>query len=227
LKTVFFFLFLFNIFPCFQKIVQNERPSKQMVEFIDVIANFTKETDVFFPVWQEREANEAGPTDKKGKKRKKGDNGAGAAAVASTKAKILRQSRLVPTLIYVMEVFERQLLVLSKQSKVNLTKNFKRSAGRDFRIQGKVLDMIRREEEEGSAPSDDDDDDSYPKKKVKREAKFKKEKKEKEADGQMDDQIDEEDANIAVVHSNTIFDDDGDGNGDADDDVNQLSPQDY
>jgi len=222
------FLSSLNTFLCFQKIVQSERPSKQMVDFIDVIANFTKETDVFFPMWQEREASEAAPADKKGKKRKKGDNGAGGAASAasSTKAKILRQSRLVPTLIYVMEVFERQLLMLSKQSKVNLTKNFKRSAGRDFRIQGQVLDMIRREEEEGSAPSDDDDDDSYPKKKVKREAKVKKEKKgkEREADGQMDDQIDEEDT---IVDNDNNFDDNGDGDGDADNDVNQLSPQDY
>jgi len=212
-----------------QKIAQGERPSKQMVELIDVIANFTKETQNFVPQWHEREAKEAGPADKKGKKRKKGgDNGPGSgAAVNSSKAKILRQLRLVPTLIYVMEVFERQLLVLSKQSKVNLTKNFKRSSGRDFRIQGEVLERLRREEEEGSDDDDDDDDDGPKKKKVKREKKVKKEKKgkEKEVEGMMDDEIGDEDDDGGENNDN--LDGFGQDDGDADNDVNQLSPNDY
>lgn len=54
-------------------------------------------------------------------------------------AKIIRESKLIPNLIYVVEQYEGNLIKLSKKSKVNLTQNMKRSTARDFRI---VVEML-------------------------------------------------------------------------------------
>ncbi|KAF9354159.1 hypothetical protein BGX26_008025 [Mortierella sp. AD094] len=51
------------------------------------------------------------------------------------KAKILRESKLIPTLIYGVEQYERYVIQLSKKAKVNLTQFMRRSTARDFRIQ--------------------------------------------------------------------------------------------
>ncbi|KAF9917506.1 hypothetical protein BX616_000765 [Lobosporangium transversale] len=54
---------------------------------------------------------------------------------ARQKAKILRESKLIPTLIYAVEQYERYVIQLSKKAKVNLTQFMRRSTARDFRIQ--------------------------------------------------------------------------------------------
>ncbi|CAO3673883.1 unnamed protein product [Umbelopsis ramanniana] len=64
------------------------------------------------------------------------------------KAKILRESKLVPNLIYVVEQFEGNLIKLSKKSKVNLMQNMKRSTARDFRIRVDCLPVPSSDEEE-------------------------------------------------------------------------------
>ncbi|KAG0023662.1 hypothetical protein BGZ81_008041 [Podila clonocystis] len=51
------------------------------------------------------------------------------------KAKILRESKLIPDLIYMVEQYERYVIQLSKKSKVNLTQYLRRSTARDFKIQ--------------------------------------------------------------------------------------------
>ncbi|KAF9961690.1 hypothetical protein BGZ72_002522 [Mortierella alpina] len=51
------------------------------------------------------------------------------------KAKILRESKLIPTLIFGVEQYERYVIQLSKKAKVNLTQFMRRSTARDFRIQ--------------------------------------------------------------------------------------------
>ncbi|KAI1319557.1 hypothetical protein EDD11_003827 [Mortierella claussenii] len=70
-------------------------------------------------------------------------NAAGRAGIAGVsgafksrqKAKILRESKLIPTLIYAVEQYERYVIQLSKKAKVNLTQFMRRSTARDFRIQ--------------------------------------------------------------------------------------------
>ncbi|KAI8576534.1 hypothetical protein K450DRAFT_256659 [Umbelopsis ramanniana AG] len=64
------------------------------------------------------------------------------------KAKIIRESKLVPNLIYVVEQFEGNLIKLSKKSKVNLMQNMKRSTARDFRIRVDCLPVPSSDEEE-------------------------------------------------------------------------------
>ena len=55
-------------------------------------------------------------------------------AKSRQKAKILRESKLIPMLIYGVEQYERFVIQLSKKSKVNLTQFMRRSIARDFRI---------------------------------------------------------------------------------------------
>ncbi|KAG0380276.1 hypothetical protein BGX24_009287 [Mortierella sp. AD032] len=76
--------------------------------------------------------------DDAGLKNKHGATAAGGArggAKTRQKAKILRESKLIPMLIYGVEQYERYVIQLSKKSKVNLTQFMRRSTARDFRIQ--------------------------------------------------------------------------------------------
>ncbi|KAG0002734.1 hypothetical protein BGZ65_002376 [Modicella reniformis] len=61
--------------------------------------------------------------------------GGGGAFKSRQKAKIVRESKLIPSLIYVVEQYERFVIQLSKKAKVNLTQFMRRSTARDFRIQ--------------------------------------------------------------------------------------------
>ncbi|KAG0326016.1 hypothetical protein BG000_001552 [Podila horticola] len=61
--------------------------------------------------------------------------GGGTTVKSRQKAKILRESKLIPDLIYMVEQYERYVIQLSKKSKVNLTQYLRRSTARDFKIQ--------------------------------------------------------------------------------------------
>jgi len=103
--------------------------------------------------------------------RSRSNKGKSKAAVnLKEKAKIIRESKLVPNLIYFVEQYEGSLIKLSKKSKVNLMQHMKRSTARDFRIRVDYLPMPSSDEDEGvvkraaSPPgeersaSDDDDE---------------------------------------------------------------------
>jgi Fanconi anemia group I protein len=157
------------------------RLKKEFISLIDAVAEFTGETFSFLPAWQIREADEAlnALHEKKGKKRKRGDD-----ADKTAKARIMRESRLVPTMVYVVEVFERQLLLLAKEAKVDLTRNFKKIAARDFRIEAQVMKQIEERSKEGDSDDDDDDDESKKKKKKKKKVKQEEEEEEEEEEGE-------------------------------------------
>eukprot|EP00123_Amoebidium_parasiticum_P015831 comp23166_c3_seq1/m.37491 comp23166_c3_seq1/g.37491 ORF comp23166_c3_seq1/g.37491 comp23166_c3_seq1/m.37491 type:complete len:451 (-) comp23166_c3_seq1:260-1612(-) len=72
---------------------------------------------------------------------------------ASAKARIMRESKLIPNVIYSIEQFERLLIQLSKKAKVNLMKHVKRSTARDFRIQQQELEVALQQE--GSEEEDE------------------------------------------------------------------------
>ncbi|XP_073239367.1 Fanconi anemia group I protein-like [Porites lutea] len=72
----------------------------------------------------------------------------------SGKAKVMKEVKSIPNLIYAIEQYERYLIQLSKKSKINLMEHFKRSTARDFRINGATLEAALREES-----SDEEDDD--------------------------------------------------------------------
>lgn len=63
-------------------------------------------------------------------------------------ARVLRETKAIPNLIFAIEQYEKFLIRLSKRSKVNLMQHMKLSTSRDFKIKGNVLDMVLQEEEE-------------------------------------------------------------------------------
>lgn len=65
-------------------------------------------------------------------------------------AKIKRESKCIPDLIFQVEDYEKYLIQLSKLTKVNLLRHAKRSVARDFRIQPK--EKAAEEEREGDSP---------------------------------------------------------------------------
>jgi len=71
-----------------------------------------------------------------------------AAAVATAMARVLRETKPIPNLIFAIEQYEKFLIHLSKKSKVNLMQHMKLSTSRDFKIKGNILDMVLREDEE-------------------------------------------------------------------------------
>lgn len=80
------------------------------------------------------------------------------------KARIQRESRMIPNLIFSVEQFERYLIQLSRKSKVDLMQYMKRSTSRDFKIQMNLIIEAEAEEEEEEAmkkvkrrPDEDDE----------------------------------------------------------------------
>ncbi|MCL4122897.1 UNVERIFIED_CONTAM: hypothetical protein GTU68_026275 [Idotea baltica] len=71
----------------------------------------------------------------------------------SLTARILEESRVIPSLVYSMEQYETHLVKLSKKSKVNLMVGTKMATSRDFRI---IADALQNAipEQEGEAESE-------------------------------------------------------------------------
>lgn len=63
-----------------------------------------------------------------------------------SKAKIIKESRLIPNLVFSMEKYEVILIKLSNKSKVPLMRNFKRSSMRDFQIKQRLVSSQSVEE---------------------------------------------------------------------------------
>uniref|UniRef100_F6VGH7 FA complementation group I n=1 Tax=Macaca mulatta TaxID=9544 RepID=F6VGH7_MACMU len=70
------------------------------------------------------------------------------ATVATAMARVLRETKPIPNLIFAIEQYEKFLIHLSKRSKVNLMQHMKLSTSRDFKIKGNILDMVLREDGE-------------------------------------------------------------------------------
>ncbi|XP_060770995.1 Fanconi anemia group I protein isoform X2 [Neoarius graeffei] len=69
-------------------------------------------------------------------------------AVLAASAKVLRQTKPIPTLIFNIEQYEKFLIVLSKKSKVNLMQYMKLSTSRDFRINTATLEAALQEHQQ-------------------------------------------------------------------------------
>ncbi|XP_023568100.1 Fanconi anemia group I protein, partial [Octodon degus] len=74
---------------------------------------------------------------------------------ARVMARVLRETKPIPNLIFAIEQYEKFLISLSKKSKVNLMQHMKLSTSRDFKIKGNVLDKVLREEEEEEEGSEE------------------------------------------------------------------------
>ncbi|XP_029430522.1 Fanconi anemia group I protein [Rhinatrema bivittatum] len=77
-----------------------------------------------------------------GEKKKKKEE----TAVIAT-AKVLRETKPIPNLIFAIEQYEKFLIQLSKKSKVNLMQYMKLSTSRDFRINAATLNAALQEQE--------------------------------------------------------------------------------
>ncbi|XP_072554442.1 Fanconi anemia group I protein isoform X3 [Paramormyrops kingsleyae] len=75
-------------------------------------------------------------------------------AVATASAKVLRETKAIPNLIFSIEQYEKFLILLSKKSKVNLMQYMKLSTSRDFRINAAVLETALQESEEATVSQD-------------------------------------------------------------------------
>ncbi|XP_060709257.1 Fanconi anemia group I protein isoform X1 [Hemiscyllium ocellatum] len=81
-----------------------------------------------------------GPEKKKDKKKEM-------AAVTAATARVLRETKPIPNLIFSIEQYEKFLIHLTKKSKVNLMQYMKLSTSRDFRINAATLDAALQEQE--------------------------------------------------------------------------------
>ncbi|NXT86071.1 FANCI protein, partial [Zapornia atra] len=91
------------------------------------------------------------------KKKKKEDE---AAAVSTVMAKVLRDTKPIPNLIFAIEQYEKFLIHLSKKSKVNLMQYMKLSTSRDFRINASMLDSVLQEQSTEDAENEPDNNQS-------------------------------------------------------------------
>ncbi|KAI8988263.1 FANCI solenoid 4-domain-containing protein [Mycotypha africana] len=92
---------------------------------------------------------DAGGYKKKGKGKSKEVN-------LKRRAKIQRESKMIPNLIFAVEQFERHLIQLSRKSKIDFMQYMKRSTSRDFKIQ---IDLVMQQNGESSAEEDQLDKD--------------------------------------------------------------------
>jgi len=67
-------------------------------------------------------------------------------------ARIARQQKIVPALVFSIEQYQKNLIQLSKSSTVNLMRSFKRSIARDFKIKADILEQQQEEAEDAPMP---------------------------------------------------------------------------
>ncbi|XP_021263129.1 Fanconi anemia group I protein isoform X2 [Numida meleagris] len=91
------------------------------------------------------------------KKKKKEDE---TAAISTVMAKVLRETKPIPNLIFAIEQYEKFLIHLSKKSKVNLMQYMKLSTSRDFRINASLLDSVLQEQNTEDAENEPDNNQS-------------------------------------------------------------------
>ncbi|XP_061227333.1 Fanconi anemia group I protein [Neopsephotus bourkii] len=91
------------------------------------------------------------------KKKKKEDE---SAAVSTVMAKVLRETKPIPNLIFAIEQYEKFLIHLSKKSKVNLMQYMKLSTSRDFRINASMLNSTLQEHSTEDAENEPNNDQS-------------------------------------------------------------------
>ncbi|CAI2176704.1 14244_t:CDS:10, partial [Funneliformis geosporum] len=82
-----------------------------------------------------------------GKKRKLKSN------LTIQKARIARESKIIPHLIFLLEQYERFLIQLTKKSKIDLTQFIKRATNRDFKIKTDLMDELDVDNDKNSKPN--------------------------------------------------------------------------
>ncbi|KAK2842091.1 hypothetical protein Q5P01_012291 [Channa striata] len=101
-------------------------------------SHLTPQCYSFITYAQSGEFSGGGADDKKKKKQNEVNTAAS--------AKLLRDTKAIPNLIFSIEQYEKYLITLSKKSKVNLMQYMKLSTSRDFRINAATLDAALQEQ---------------------------------------------------------------------------------
>ncbi|KAM9854975.1 Fanconi anemia group I protein [Aulostomus maculatus] len=126
-------------------------------------SHLTPQCYAFITYVQGGELSVGGADDKKRKKRSEVNPAAS--------AKLLRETKAIPNLIFSIEQYEKYLITLSKKSKVNLMQYMKLSTSRDFRINAATLDAALQEQDHSQEPpeSQDTEETQEPKKKKRKQ----------------------------------------------------------
>uniref|UniRef100_A0A3B5B315 FA complementation group I n=1 Tax=Stegastes partitus TaxID=144197 RepID=A0A3B5B315_9TELE len=77
--------------------------------------------------------------------------------ITYAQAKLLRETKAIPNLIFSIEQYEKYLITLTKKSKVNLMQYMKLSTSRDFRINAATLDAALQEQDDSQEPTESQD----------------------------------------------------------------------
>ncbi|XP_047451678.1 Fanconi anemia group I protein isoform X2 [Mugil cephalus] len=112
-------------------------------------SHLTPQCYSFITYAQNGEMSDGGADDKKKKRR--------AEANTAASAKLLRETKAIPNLIFSIEQYEKYLITLSKKSKVNLMQYMKLSTSRDFRINAATLDAALQEQDCSQEPTESQD----------------------------------------------------------------------
>lgn len=124
-----------------QKLTRSRRVCQAFIDLMATAGGVTDRMYRFLTIYGQHEtlSHLEAPVMSKKKKR-------GVGSIAGGKmAKVVRESRMIPNLIFAVEQFERHLIQLSRKSKVDMMQYMKRSTSRDFKIK---LDMFQPEEHE-------------------------------------------------------------------------------
>ncbi|XP_062569094.1 Fanconi anemia group I protein-like [Saccostrea cucullata] len=105
---------------------------------------------------QQTESEQVQQNVDKGKKDKKKQ----AAALNAGKARVLKESRLIPNLIFSIETFEKFLIQLSKKSKVNLMEHMKMSTSRDFRINVATIQAVMENNSDSQESEEEEEEEN-------------------------------------------------------------------
>ncbi|XP_054633293.1 Fanconi anemia group I protein isoform X2 [Dunckerocampus dactyliophorus] len=125
-------------------------------------SHLTPQCYSFITYVQGGDSSAAGVDDKKKKKRTEVNTAAS--------AKLLRETKVIPNLIFSIEQYEKFLITLSKKSKVNLMQYMKLSTSRDFRINAATLDAALQEQDGSQeAVSQDLEETQEPKQKKRKQ----------------------------------------------------------
>ncbi|CAK6972607.1 Fanconi anemia group I protein [Scomber scombrus] len=112
-------------------------------------SHLTPQCYLFITYAQNGEFCGGGADDKKKKKRGEVNSAAS--------AKLLRDTKAIPNLIFSIEQYEKYLITLSKKSKVNLMQYMKLSTSRDFRINAATLDAALQEQDDSQETTESQD----------------------------------------------------------------------
>eukprot|EP00696_Hemimastix_kukwesjijk_P003217 gnl/Hemi2/13958_TR4747_c0_g1_i1.p1 gnl/Hemi2/13958_TR4747_c0_g1~~gnl/Hemi2/13958_TR4747_c0_g1_i1.p1 ORF type:complete len:347 (+),score=58.31 gnl/Hemi2/13958_TR4747_c0_g1_i1:339-1379(+) len=116
-------------------LTHKQNPTRGFIKLVENVARLNSLVYVFLTNMQNRPAGE------------------------ESAAKVAREARLIPSMIFGIEQYEGCLMKLSKQCKTDLLRNFKRSTARDFKLDAKVMSQLDKVKEEESDHEDDDEEE--------------------------------------------------------------------